>query len=98
MTRQALADAMGVSTTAVYKWENGMAQPSIPMLQKLADLFGVTLDNLCGYVPREREDGSVENIAVMTRAFRRLTPKEQEQYIALGRVLFERAFDEREQT
>lgn len=98
LSRQALADRMGVSATAVYKWENGQSQPDIPMLQRLADLFDVTLDELCDRpgrapAPSEEDGTKLENIAVMTRAFRRLTQEEQEKYIAVGRALFEHAFE-----
>ncbi len=98
LSRQALADRMGVSATAVYKWENGQSQPDIPMLQRLADLFDVSLDELCdrsgrSSAPSEEDGAKLENIAVMTRAFRRLTKEEQEKYIAVGRALFEHAFD-----
>ena len=36
MTRQELATQMGVSQTAVYKWETGATQPDIRTLTALA--------------------------------------------------------------
>lgn len=94
MSRQALADYMGVSATAVYKWENDMAQPDVQRLAALASLFGVSLDELCDFQPAQEEDEEklAENLTVMTRAFRRLKPDEREKYLAVGRALFAHAF------
>lgn len=97
LSRQALADRMGVSATAVYKWENGQSQPNIDMLEKLANLFGVTLDELCDRRMETAEaDATMVNISVMTRALRQLTEEEQEKYLAVGRALFAHAFSEEE--
>ncbi len=95
MSRQALADYMGVSATAVYKWENDMAQPDVQRLSALANLFGVSLDDLCDFQPAAPEDDEAkltENLTVMTRAFRKLKPDEREKYLAVGRALFAHAF------
>lgn len=43
-----LAKRLGVSKQAVSNWENDNIQPSIEMLIRLADLFGVTTDYLLG--------------------------------------------------
>lgn len=97
MTRQALADVMGVSVTTIYKWENGFAQPNIQAMGRLADLFGVTMDELCDYHPTTYPEDDArleENLAVMTRAFRQLRPDEREKYMAVGRALFSHAFEE----
>lgn len=48
MTQQELADYMGVSDKAVSKWERDQSLPDIYALARLADLFGVTLDELMG--------------------------------------------------
>lgn len=88
MTQQSLAQALDVSTSAVQKWERGQAEPNTRTLQKMADLFGVSMDELCGH---EIKEG---NITVMTRAFSQMTPEEQEKLIAVGRTLFRHAFGE----
>ena len=91
LSQQELGRQLGVSAVAVGKWERGQTQPDIHSLTRMADIFGTTIDDLCDHaVPSAREDGA--NIAVMTRAFRQLTPEEQEKYIAVGRALFAHAF------
>ena len=49
LTQEQLAEALGVTVGAVYKWENGRSFPEIAMLMQLADLFGVSLDALVGF-------------------------------------------------
>ena len=91
LSQQELGRQLGVSAVAVGKWERGQTQPDIHSLTRMADIFGTTIDDLCDHaVPSTRADSP--NIAVMTRAFRQLTPEEQEKYIAVGRALFAHAF------
>jgi transcriptional regulator with XRE-family HTH domain len=48
MTPGQLAEKVGVSRIAVYKWEIGENQPSADKLPALADSLGVTIDALFG--------------------------------------------------
>lgn len=48
MTQQTVADYIGCSSVVYSRYERGTRQPSIEMLLKLADLFGVTVDYLLG--------------------------------------------------
>ena len=90
LSQQELGQRLGVSAVAVGKWERGQTQPDIRSLTAMADIFGTTIDDLCDHpVPPQAEEGSIQ---VMTRAFRQLTPEEQEKYIAVGRALFAHAF------
>lgn len=49
LTQEQLAEALGVTVGAVYKWENGRSVPELGMLMRLSDLFQVSLDALVGY-------------------------------------------------
>lgn len=49
VTQEQLGDIIGVSGQAVSKWENGSALPDISVLPKLADCFGISIDELMGY-------------------------------------------------
>ena len=46
MTQEALAEKLGVSSQAVSKWENDLACPDVSLLTTLADVLGVTTDEL----------------------------------------------------
>ena len=53
MTQERLADLVGVSFQAVSKWENGIALPDITLVPRLAQIFGVTTDELFDYNQKE---------------------------------------------
>ena len=46
MTQQAVADRLGVSNKTVSKWESGGGFPDITVLPALAELYGVTADDI----------------------------------------------------
>lgn len=45
-SQEELAEKIFVSRQSVSKWENGQNYPSIEIIIKLSDLFGVTIDEL----------------------------------------------------
>jgi orotate phosphoribosyltransferase len=49
MTQEQVGEVIGVSGQAVSKWENGSALPDIQILPKLAEYFGISIDELMGY-------------------------------------------------
>ncbi len=49
MTQEKLAEALGVTAQAVSKWENDQSCPDINMLPQLAQIFGITTDQLLGH-------------------------------------------------
>ncbi len=50
LTQEELAQRMGVSAQAVSKWENSLSSPDISILPELAEVFGISLDELLGRV------------------------------------------------
>lgn len=48
LTQDQLAEKLGVTAQAVSKWENDQSCPDITMLPKLAEIFGVSTDELLG--------------------------------------------------
>lgn len=49
LTQEQLAELLTISTAAVSKWEAKNTYPDITMLFPLAEIFGVTVDELMGY-------------------------------------------------
>ena len=49
MTQEQLADLLTVSTAAVSKWEAKNTYPDITMLFPIAEIFGISIDDLLGY-------------------------------------------------
>ena len=53
LTQEDVADKVGVSRQAVAKWESGETVPDLDKCRLLAELFGVTLDDLANFEPDE---------------------------------------------
>ncbi len=49
LTQEQLAELLTISSAAVSKWEAKNTYPDITMLFPLAEIFGVTVDELMGY-------------------------------------------------
>ena len=47
--QEQLAEAMGVSTASVSKWETNQSYPELTLLAELADFFEVSIDTLIGH-------------------------------------------------
>ena len=58
ITQARLADRLGVSKQSVSNWENNTIQPSVELLEKLADYFAVSTDTLLGRHPDTVIDAS----------------------------------------
>ena len=58
LTQEQLAEALGVTTGAVYKWEAEKSLPEIGMLMEIADFFDMSVDVLLGYEVRKNDRGS----------------------------------------
>ena len=48
ITQEQLAQQLGVTNQAVSKWESDQCCPDVQLLPKLADIFGITIDELFG--------------------------------------------------
>lgn len=48
LTQEALAQHLGVTNQAVSKWESDQCFPDVTLLPKLANLFGISIDELFG--------------------------------------------------
>ena len=48
LTQRQVATALGITQPSYIRYENGTSEPSLENLVKLADLFDVSIDFLCG--------------------------------------------------
>jgi len=53
MTQEDIAEKLGVTRQSVAKWEAGDCVPDLDKCKQLADIFGVSLDDLANYEPDE---------------------------------------------
>lgn len=52
LTQEELAVKLGVTNQSVSKWESAQCCPDISLLPKLADIFGISIDELFGKEPK----------------------------------------------
>jgi putative transcriptional regulator len=52
LTQKELGAAINVTGQAVYLWESGKGMPAIPTLRRLAEFFGVPMEQI--WFPKER--------------------------------------------
>lgn len=60
LMQEQLAEALGVSTAAVSKWERGTATPELGFILQMAELFEVSVDVLVGYEIRSGSEEALE--------------------------------------
>ena len=62
MTQLQLAEKMGVTDKAVSKWERDLSCPDIDSIPRLAEIFGISVDELMQVKERGKEENTAENI------------------------------------
>lgn len=80
-SQQQIAMKLHVTQGAVSQWENGITVPASDQLSALADVFGITVDEILGRDPGINKEaaplGGLEE-ALMEK-YRQLTPDQQKQ-------------------
>ena len=54
-TQEALAEALGVTSQAVSRWEANGGYPDMEIIPSIANYFGISIDELFGY-SKDREE------------------------------------------
>ena len=63
LTQEQLAEVLGVSTGAVYKWEANLSIPELGLILEMADFFDTSVDVLLGYEMRDnRLEASISRL------------------------------------
>lgn len=85
VTQKELAAAIGVSQGAIFFWEKEINEPTAGCLIKIADYFGVSVDELLSYESAPKTEPTKEKI--MFGYFSELKPEQQDILIGLAREL-----------
>lgn len=80
LSQQDVANAIGIPVRTFCGYEREEREPTLEMLGKLADFFGVTVDELLGRSPQLFDDARVERPEVLD-LFEQLSAAEQQQVI-----------------
>ncbi len=78
LTQQQLADQMNLSNKTISKWESGSGSPDLSNLPVLADIFGITVDELL----RGELNSTTETASVKVREHpikEKLTPAQKKE-------------------
>ena len=73
LTQEQLAEVLGVTAGAVYKWEAKLSVPELDLIVGMADLFDTSVDVLIGY---QIKDNSMESTVQRLRELRRRKDRE----------------------
>ncbi len=69
LTQEQLAEVLGVTAGAVYKWESGLSVPELGLLVEMADFFDVSVDALLGYRRKDnRESAIIKRLGEFSRS------------------------------
>ena len=55
LTQEQLGEAVGVTGRSVSKWEVGLSSPGVDLIPSIAAALGITLDELFGIQPKEKQ-------------------------------------------
>lgn len=67
LTQEQLAEALGVTAGAVYKWEAKLSIPELELILEMADFFDTSVDVLVGY---EMKDNRLKETAARLKKYR----------------------------
>ena len=68
LTQEQLAEVLGVTTGAVYKWEAKLSVPDLDLIVEMADFFDTSVDVLLGY---EMKNNQLKETVNRLREYRR---------------------------
>ncbi len=72
LTQEQLAEVLGVTAGAVYKWESGISVPELELIVEMADFFDTSVDALLGY--RMKDNRLSATVERLNTCCRRLDP------------------------
>ena len=73
LTQERLAEVLGVTTGAVYKWESGQSVPELELIVEMADFFDTSVDVLLGY--NLKDNGLASTVQRLNECCRTRSPE-----------------------
>lgn len=67
LTQEDLADRLGVTYQSISRWENGTTYPDLELIPAIAEMLGVTVDELLGMPQIEKEKRAVTTFDELRR-------------------------------
>ena len=86
MSQKKLAEKIGATQGAVYFWEKEINEPTVGYVIKMADLFGVSIDELLSYEAKKENKENTRRVEMMA-IFDKLTDTQQSILITIAKEL-----------
>lgn len=88
----------GISKQSVSAYLTGKRSPKTEFIKAVSDAYGVQIPWLMGYdVPKYADPNDArpdEDIVILSRAAKKMTPENRKKLIEMARVMFDEAFDD----
>lgn len=91
-TMKELGEKLGKSEATVSYWIKGRNNPKIGDIQKMADMFGLTTEQMLYGDDIETEE--IPEIKVINRAMKKMSPAQKEKMMQILKLSFEEEFDD----
>lgn len=99
LTQRELASRSGVSESMISQLKNDTKGAKTETFLRLSEVLGCTVDYLLKGEPEPKEEEDEEympDVAMIARAGKRVTPERRKEMIAVLRIAFPEAFDDKE--
>lgn len=89
-TQDAIAKALGIAKNTYFQYENGLRKVPTSILEKLADIYGCSVDRLLGRVQEQQlfDDARVPKSELL-EIFEQLNPSQKEQLLIYARGMID---------
>ena len=94
-----VAQDLGVAQSSISSYLNGKRSPKVAFLSKVAQQYDVNIEWLLGYpdapkYPDLRDEGPEpdEDIVILSRAAKKMSPEDRQKLIEMAKVVFKDAF------
>jgi transcriptional regulator with XRE-family HTH domain len=95
-SQQELADKIGLSQSAITDWERGARSPNLAKTEKLADIFGVTVDYLLGRANKKGIAYTLDEIKKLHPDLAAPLEKVKKKMGGLGHIMWDQEIPEEE--
>lgn len=92
LTQEELAEKLGVSPKSISRWENGKTMPDISMLNDLASILGVTVQELLNGQKMSKEEllelrDTIDNLILYETSYHIKKDMKTNKYIIMGNII-----------
>ena len=96
LTMKELGDRLGVSESAVQRWENGDRRPSYERLLQISEELDCSVNELLGYYGGRIEKDTSEympEITMIARAGAKMTPEKRADMLKILKTIYPEEFE-----